>query len=387
MHTERDNLSFVLWLVVIQLNTMPHPFFVKVAVRSGLANYHASKALRDSLGKQPFSNIFSIFFLDDAYVLQDSGLDSWLEAIEKDFNFHEEGISSELIREVTALFQALGFYDPGSPGNVKVYKFWAYLFWLYEALVDANCGGEGNTFNFMKGLKTTSVRAVFMGNVPINMGAPTGYAFHGIQSQTTRQVLTFVGREMEQYSTHMGEAFLGISNSELAVAKQNCNLAGWIQQGVLLLNCCLTHHESGPIYHAWQIFMHFALRHLSYSVKNIPFILFGENVHYKKDFVNPHNNLVVPVYHPDQYAQNPHPVDMTKDWYYVAPFTVANFYLYYAHGRNGLVDWRSIGDIKPGVGYRLTKMAAFCEKKIVYGYQLPEDQRQNLPNNRFVVLL
>ncbi|CAL8097920.1 unnamed protein product [Orchesella dallaii] len=188
----------------------------------------------------------------------------------------------------------------------------------------------------------------------------------------------------------MGDSLLTISSGQLEEAKQICDLSGWIRQGVLLLNGCLSSQESGPLYNAWQILINFVIRHLSNSVTKVVFVLFGEAVHSKETLINLPINFVMKLAHPDQYSQNapaPHPpIAMTMDWNVFPPFMTSNFYLLRERGVNAIIDWKSIGTLSPGINWRVMMNARFCNDFIQWNRQaILSGQRQFAVHNGIMI--
>jgi len=93
-------------------------------------------------------------------------------------------------------------------------------------------------------------------------------------------------------------------NDELEIPiprKNNGYLMPWAEQGVLLLNTCLTvrEHKAGSHRgHGWETFTDHVIQKLSDREKPMVFILWGANARSKKSFINTERHLVLEGAHP-----------------------------------------------------------------------------------------
>jgi len=231
-----------------------------------------------------------------------------------------------------------------------------------------------NIFKFMEGCPIEDVKVCILGNDPCKDVPSSGYAFHESKCPSTEKILDFVDSEIDTVCNHLQDySGMSLHHVELRGAKRKCNLSGWIEQGVLLLNSRLT-FESGneEIRDGWQIFTDFILEHLSDQVRNVVFMLLGQAVAGKEELIDKNQNIVMQLYHPAHYTYTPGRfVKPEMDWKRKLPFINANFYLWQAHGLNvdHIIDWTSIGWRKKRQAKRLRMWTEFFQDvKRNYGY-------------------
>ncbi len=74
------------------------------------------------------------------------------------------------------------------------------------------------------------------------------------------------------------------------------SLVAWAQQGVLLLNACLTVEEAQPASHArqgWELLTDAVLRHVANSAQPVVFMLWGAHAQAKRALISPERGHVV----------------------------------------------------------------------------------------------
>ena len=100
-------------------------------------------------------------------------------------------------------------------------------------------------------------------------------------------------------------------------------LERWSNQGVLLLNTCLTVEKGKPGSHrniGWERFTDYVLSKLSENKKNIVYLLWGKQAQEKAKIINGTNNMIIMSAHPSPYSAN-------YGFFGSKPFSKANNFL------------------------------------------------------------
>ena len=100
-------------------------------------------------------------------------------------------------------------------------------------------------------------------------------------------------------------------------------LERWSEQGVLLLNTCLTVEKDKPASHrdkGWERFTTAVLETLNMKKKNIVYILWGKDAQDKVKLINSNQNLIIMSAHPS-------PLSAHTGFLGSKPFSRANSYL------------------------------------------------------------
>ncbi len=112
------------------------------------------------------------------------------------------------------------------------------------------------------------------------------------------------------------------------------DLTAWAEQGVFLLNTCLTVRESEPASHAkkgWEEFTSLVLEKLSKEREGLVFVLWGAHAQKLKPLLDEKNHFVIESAHPS-------PLSASRGFFGSKPFSKANDYLM----RTGkkAIDWQ-----------------------------------------------
>jgi len=102
------------------------------------------------------------------------------------------------------------------------------------------------------------------------------------------------------------------------------DLSTWANQGVLLLNSILTVQENKPMSHkdlGWEIFTNQVIKIICEKLKNIVFLLWGNNAKNKIRFIEKKNNFILLSGHPSPLSAN------RGFWFNNRHFSKANNYL------------------------------------------------------------
>ena len=113
-----------------------------------------------------------------------------------------------------------------------------------------------------------------------------------------------------------------VGNLDLPHPKHG-NLEAWAQQGVLLLNSCLTVEDGKAGAHAgkgWERFTDAAITKLNTEHKHLVFILWGRKAQLKGVKIDPQRHLIISSAHPS-------PLSAYKGFFGSRPFSRANNYL------------------------------------------------------------
>ncbi|ODN04746.1 Uracil-DNA glycosylase [Orchesella cincta] len=309
---------------------MVHEIFKNLAREPYLADECARNAIQVKKPGLKFTKVFSVFYPSDGHV--DSNVKSWLNLISKTFHFDKKRLSGASAWEVEKLFRRFG-YTPTAPENKGAFSFMLYLVWIYEKLEESGYDRNDNIFKFMSGCSFEDV------NVQKDIPS-SGHAFHDSVCPSTTKILDFLNYETNKLCKHAQDYWqLKIFWKVLRGAKYNCNLFGWIEQGVLLLNARLTvekHMEE-----AWGLLTHFLIERLN-EKRHAAFIFLGRTVTDYALLVDKNRHFVMNLYHPSTYTYANHSVgNKDLDWKTNLPFINVNYYLHQVGKKP--IDWTSIG--------------------------------------------
>ncbi len=111
---------------------------------------------------------------------------------------------------------------------------------------------------------------------------------------------------------------------DLEIKPRKCGcLEHWAEQGVFLLNTCLTVEKGKPTSHrnrGWEKFTNSVLEALNAEKKNIVYILWGRHAQEKARLIEPKQNLIIMSAHPSPYSAH-------LGFFGSKPFSKANSYL------------------------------------------------------------
>ena len=110
-------------------------------------------------------------------------------------------------------------------------------------------------------------------------------------------------------------------------------LSKWAQDGVLLLNTCLTVREGKPNSHkgkGWEIFTDNIIKHLNNRAEPIVFMLWGANARSKQDLISNDIHLVLQSVHPS-------PLSASGGFFGCKHFSQANTFL--IENDKSSIDW------------------------------------------------
>jgi uracil-DNA glycosylase len=155
------------------------------------------------------------------------------------------------------------------------------------------CPPDGAIFRAFDLCKLDNVKVVILGQDPyFNKGQATGLAFSINPEVIGQNGITFpptLNNIIKEVETEFGDC-----------AVTDGNLDSWAEQGVLLLNTCLTVRQGTPLSHktiGWDSFINCVIKRLN-DMDNIVFLLWGANAKgYRPLLTNP-NNLVLSCAHP-----------------------------------------------------------------------------------------
>lgn len=86
-----------------------------------------------------------------------------------------------------------------------------------------------------------------------------------------------------------------------AMPQPGGSLVAWAQQGVLLLNTCLTVEEGQPASHSgkgWELLTDAVIRHVSQGAQSVVFMLWGAHAQSKRSLIDASRHLVLVSNHP-----------------------------------------------------------------------------------------
>ncbi|KAL1439232.1 hypothetical protein MTO96_010271 [Rhipicephalus appendiculatus] len=111
------------------------------------------------------------------------------------------------------------------------------------------------------------------------------------------------------------------------------NLTGWAQQGVLLLNACLTVRKNTPNSHkdrGWENLTDAVIRHLNKQCSNLVFLLWGSYAQKKGSIIDRKKHQILQCAHPS-------PLSASRGFFGCCHFSKANEYL--TKHRKQPIDW------------------------------------------------
>lgn len=164
-----------------------------------------------------------------------------------------------------------------------------------------------NAFNFFNKEK---LKVVIIGQDPyINEGEAMGLSFsvpHGIKlPPSLKNILKELTRSLK-----------------IIITKNKGDLTEWSKQGVLLLNKALTvrQHKSNSHRKIWVKFTEYIINYISNNLKNIVFILWGNNAMALKPLIDNKKHYILSCGHPS-------PLNRKRDFIGSNHFVDANKYL------------------------------------------------------------
>ncbi len=180
-----------------------------------------------------------------------------------------------------------------------------------------------DTEHILHALRLTAfedVRVVILGQDPYHtVGMAHGLSFSVPSGQKLPPSLKNIFKELQ---------------SDLGIDNQHGCLEKWAQQGVLLLNTCLTVQAGVPMSHAsigWQQFTDTVLHIISEHCKGVVFILWGKQAQLKRQIINENLHLVLDSAHPS-------PLSAHNGFWGCKHFSKTNAWLL-AQGK-APIDWR-----------------------------------------------
>ncbi|CAL8097959.1 unnamed protein product [Orchesella dallaii] len=361
---------------------MVHQFFEKVATRPELLNEAAVRLKSSVKGKSKclkFSEIFAIFFPKSGKFGQN--IESWIDVISSEFEFNELKVNLFWRCRLEKLFRKLGF-SPRKPKNIHVFHFFLYLIYMYRLLIKDEYQRQDKIFAFFKGFPIEETKVVMFSHRPAKTADSFGFAFHRVKTACFLNMIPFLDEEFRMISEYLGAQELCLTERDLEKARETCNVKGWIEQGVLLLNMNLTPTNSEVYQHeieqGWQIFTDVLISHLNREYENLVFLLLGSAVADKKRLINSERHMMMNFFHPSFYSHNEPPkedpgtiYDLWERW---LPFLNANFYLYQKCGRDSasLIDWNNMNGKKVGSTCRI-KCIRYFFKRILKASKLEKE--------------
>ena len=177
-----------------------------------------------------------------------------------------------------------------------------------------------NIFNALKSVPLNSVKVVILGQDPYHeKGQAMGLSFSVPKGIAKPPSLVNIFKE--------------ITNETGKQMPESGDLTGWANQGVLLLNTCLTVREHMANSHkgkGWENFTDGVIKKISQLRQNVVFLLWGSNARSKKSLIDLNKHCVLESVHPS-------PLSAYNGFFGCNHFTKANDYLV-ANGFSP-IDW------------------------------------------------
>ena len=144
-----------------------------------------------------------------------------------------------------------------------------------------------------------NLKVVILGQDPyFNAGQATGLAF-SINPDA-------IGKNGVQFPPTLRNIIKEVEDEFGSCSVESGNLDAWAEQGVLLLNTCLTVRMGKPLSHkdiGWDCFINAVIRRLN-DEDNIVFLLWGGNAKQYRTYLTNPNNLVLSTTHPSPLSAN-----------------------------------------------------------------------------------
>ncbi|MEG1499679.1 MAG: uracil-DNA glycosylase [Clostridia bacterium] len=176
---------------------------------------------------------------------------------------------------------------------------------------------EKDVFNALNAVLPKDVKVVILGQDPYHNGAAHGFAF-SVKTGKIPKSLQNIYKEIESDTKKKSTT--------------NGNLESWANQGVLLLNTCLSVRKGEPASHknkGWEEIVKKILSFISTNFKNNVFILWGNNAKSFIKDIDAEGNLILSSAHPSPLS--------CKNFYGCKHFSKCNAYL--KNNNKKEIDW------------------------------------------------
>jgi uracil-DNA glycosylase len=160
--------------------------------------------------------------------------------------------------------------------NRKFNKFFQYIQREYEE--KKICPSYSNIFECFLDKDIEDFHVIILGFEPYSQpDIADGFAFSCTNGKRIPSALEIIFNELK---------------NDTRVERNTSSLRGWAQQGVLLLNMCLTVEENKPLSHSgkgWEDFSLNLIYHYLESEKPVLFVLMGERSQELLSLIRPYN--------------------------------------------------------------------------------------------------
>lgn len=157
--------------------------------------------------------------------------------------------------------------------------------------------------------------------MPYYNGLADGLAFSSLKPDVVPESLKNIFKEIED-------------DLNMLILEQNPTLDRWHQQGVFLLNTCLTVSAGMPLSHkdfGWERFTSRVIELISSFDQPIAFVLWGNHAKTFRSFIQNPKHLVIESAHPS-------PLSAKRGFFGSKPFSKVNDYL--IQNKSQPIDWR-----------------------------------------------
>ena len=147
-------------------------------------------------------------------------------------------------------------------------------------------------FNAFNKTPFPKVKVVILGQDP----------YHG---ESQAHGLSFSVKESIKKPPSLQNIFKELQDDINIKIPSNGNLEKWANQGVLLLNSCLTVEKGKPGSHknkGWEIFTDYILKQINSKKSNVVFILWGQYARNKRSFIDDSKHFIIESAHPSPYS-------------------------------------------------------------------------------------
>ncbi len=248
------------------------------------------------------------------------------------FAFDDAGLQSTNLGRLTAWNPALWPIDPSwapvvdgflaSPTGQKLAQFVA------QRLAEGAVIYPSHPLRALELTPLPSVKVVILGQDPYHgPNQAHGLAFSVRHGNRIPPSLRNIFKEIDRAATEAGPA------SDPSSGRRSGSLEAWAQQGVLLLNTCMTVEDGAPGSHAkqgWEALTDALIQAVAAAAEPVVFMLWGAHAQAKRELIKG-EHLVLTANHPSPLSANRPPQPFMGCGHFVA----ANAWLQ-AHGHQAI---------------------------------------------------
>ena len=224
------------------------------------------------------------------------------------FAFNDEGVHSTMVERLTAWNPLVWPIDHSwtpvvesflaSPTGQKLGQY------IKQRLVEGAVIYPAHPLRALELTSLSAVKVVILGQDPYHgPNQAHGLAFSVRQGNRIPPSLRNIFKEIERGAAHAGAVAAAVHGRP---GIRSGSLEGWAQQGVLLLNTCMTVEDGAPGSHArqgWEMLTDALIRAVVDSGGPVVFMLWGAHAQAKRELIKG-EHLVLTANHPSPLSAN-----------------------------------------------------------------------------------